>query len=127
MDRDAFRADLLLLLTAAIWGFAFVAQRVGMDHVGPFTYNGIRFAIGSLSLLPLIILTERKEPAASFSLPARHCNKPDWFILRRETPASSPACTWSLCPCWGCSGNRTPAPEPGLVPSWRPSACIFSA
>ncbi|WP_051689775.1 DMT family transporter [Pelobacter seleniigenes] len=64
MDRNAFRADLLLLLTAAIWGFAFVAQRVGMDHVGPFTYNGIRFAIGSLSLLPLIILTKRKEPAA---------------------------------------------------------------
>ncbi len=65
MDRDAFRADLLLLLTAAIWGFAFVAQRVGMEHVGPFTYNGIRFAIGSLSLLPLIILSKRKEPAAT--------------------------------------------------------------
>ena len=48
------KANLLLLLAAAIWGFAFVAQRVGMDYLGPFTFNGIRFALGSLSLLPLI-------------------------------------------------------------------------
>ncbi|MEG6584716.1 DMT family transporter [Dendrosporobacter sp. 1207_IL3150] len=46
--------NMLLLLAAAIWGFAFVAQRVGMEHVGPFTFNGIRFALGSLSLLPLM-------------------------------------------------------------------------
>jgi drug/metabolite transporter (DMT)-like permease len=43
-----------LWLTAAIWGFAFVAQRAGMKYIGPFTYNGIRFALGSLSLLPLM-------------------------------------------------------------------------
>lgn len=48
------KASLQLLLAAAIWGFAFVAQRVGMDYLGPFTFNGIRFALGSLSLLPLI-------------------------------------------------------------------------
>lgn len=48
------RDNLLLLLAAAIWGFAFVAQRLGMDYVGPYTFNGIRFALGSLSLLPLI-------------------------------------------------------------------------
>ena len=48
------KANLLLLLAAAIWGFAFVAQRVGMEYLGPFTFNGIRFALGSLSLLPLI-------------------------------------------------------------------------
>jgi drug/metabolite transporter (DMT)-like permease len=46
---------LLLLFTAAIWGFAFVAQRIGMDHVGPFTYNGVRFALGCLTLVPLLI------------------------------------------------------------------------
>ena len=54
MESRALRADLLLLATAAIWGFAFVAQRMGMDHVGPFTFNGVRFALGSLSLLPLV-------------------------------------------------------------------------
>lgn len=48
------KADLLLLLTAAIWGFAFVAQRVGMAHMGPFTFNAIRFSLGALSLLPLL-------------------------------------------------------------------------
>lgn len=54
VDRRALRADALLLLTAAIWGFAFVAQRAGMKHVGPFTFNGVRFALGSLTLLPML-------------------------------------------------------------------------
>ncbi|HKK49135.1 MAG TPA: DMT family transporter, partial [Alkalispirochaeta sp.] len=41
------------MLTALIWGFAFVAQRVGMDHIGPFTYNGVRFLLGASVLIPL--------------------------------------------------------------------------
>ena len=48
------KSDGLLLLTAFIWGFAFVAQRVGMEHVGPFGFNGVRFALGCLVLLPLL-------------------------------------------------------------------------
>ena len=67
MDKRTLHSDLLLLLTAAIWGFAFVAQRVGMDHVGPFTYNAIRFAIGSISLLPLIIFTSGTKKSAAVS------------------------------------------------------------
>ncbi len=59
MQSRTLRADLMLLATAAIWGFAFVAQRVGMNHVGPFTFNGVRFALGSLSLLPLVWLEGR--------------------------------------------------------------------
>ncbi len=51
-DSRTLRADGLLLLTAVIWGFAFVAQRVGMEHVGPFGFNGVRFALGCLVLLP---------------------------------------------------------------------------
>ena len=50
-----FQADLLLLLVALIWGFGFVAQRVGMDHLGPYTFNGIRFLLGGLCLLPLAL------------------------------------------------------------------------
>ncbi len=65
MKQKTIQADLLLLLTAAIWGFAFVAQRVGMDHVGPFTYNAVRFALGSASLLPLIKLTARNKSTAT--------------------------------------------------------------
>ena len=56
MRSETLKADILLLTTAAIWGFAFVAQRVGMEYIGPFLFNGIRFALGSLSLLPLIYI-----------------------------------------------------------------------
>lgn len=48
------RANILLFIAAAIWGFGFVAQRAGMDYVGPFTFNAIRFALGALTLLPLL-------------------------------------------------------------------------
>jgi drug/metabolite transporter (DMT)-like permease len=55
MDTSTVKSDTLLLTTAIIWGFAFVAQRVGMDFVGPFIFNGVRFALGCLVLLPLIL------------------------------------------------------------------------
>ena len=61
MFRPSLRSDLLLLLAAIIWGFAFVAQRAGMEYVGPFTYNGVRFALGTLVLLPFL-LREWKHP-----------------------------------------------------------------
>jgi len=54
VKRSTLTSDALLLITATIWGFAFVAQRAGMDYVGPFTYNGVRFALGCLSLAPLL-------------------------------------------------------------------------
>jgi len=57
--------DSLLLLTAMIWGVAFVAQRAGMDYVGPFTYNAVRFALGSLALLPLAAARSRKAPRSA--------------------------------------------------------------
>jgi drug/metabolite transporter (DMT)-like permease len=60
MNKKALQADLLLLLTSCIWGLAFTAQRTGMEYVGPFTFNAIRFAMGSLSLLPLIIFLQVK-------------------------------------------------------------------
>lgn len=51
----------MLWITAAIWGFAFVAQRAGMEFIGPFTFNGIRFLLGSASLLPLIFWFKYKQ------------------------------------------------------------------
>ena len=56
----SFKADFLLLLTALIWGVAFVAQRAGMDHMGPFIYNGVRFGLGALTLLPVIWYRQKK-------------------------------------------------------------------
>ncbi|WP_186430154.1 DMT family transporter [Clostridium sp. BSD9I1] len=61
MNNKRLRANMILLLTSAIWGFAFVAQRVGSQYVGAFTFNGIRFALGSISLLPLIIYFDKKK------------------------------------------------------------------
>jgi drug/metabolite transporter (DMT)-like permease len=52
--RDRIRADLILLIVAVIWGSAFVAQRLGNEQVGPFTFNGVRFPVGSLVLLPFL-------------------------------------------------------------------------
>jgi drug/metabolite transporter (DMT)-like permease len=52
--------DSLLLLTALIWGLGFVAQREGMSYVGPFTYNAVRFALGGVSLVPLILIRARR-------------------------------------------------------------------
>ena len=51
----------MLLLTAIIWGFAFVAQSVGMDYVGPFTFNFSRYLIGSAVLLPFVIINVKKR------------------------------------------------------------------
>ncbi|MCX6232528.1 MAG: DMT family transporter [Bacteroidetes bacterium] len=53
-------SDLLLLLAAIIWGFAFVAQRMGMENVGPFVFNACRFLLGGLILIPIAI---RQKPA----------------------------------------------------------------
>ena len=53
------KSTIFLVLTATIWGFAFVAQRVGADYLRPFTFNGIRFVMGALSLIPVILLFEK--------------------------------------------------------------------
>ncbi len=71
MNKHVIRADWLLLLTAVIWGCAFVAQRSGMRYVGPFTFNGIRFTLGGCALIPLIMYRNRRygtpsRPGPSF-------------------------------------------------------------
>lgn len=70
MKAIARKSEFILLLTAIIWGFSFVAQRAGMEFTGPFTFNGIRFALGSMSLLPFIYFynkksTNKKTPSKS--------------------------------------------------------------
>jgi drug/metabolite transporter (DMT)-like permease len=60
MERKALRADLLMLIAAAIWGFAFVAQRVGMETMGPHFFNAIRFFIGALVLVPVVWFFSKK-------------------------------------------------------------------
>jgi drug/metabolite transporter (DMT)-like permease len=69
MNIQTVKSNALLLITAAIWGFAFVAQRVGMDYLGPFTFNAARFTLGSLSLLPLLFISRGERPASENILP----------------------------------------------------------
>jgi drug/metabolite transporter (DMT)-like permease len=65
ISKSALKADGLLLLTAAIWGTAFSAQRSGMESIGPFGFNAVRFAVGALSVLPLLVFMKRRRgPAA---------------------------------------------------------------
>lgn len=59
MNTKAMRSNLMLILTAFIWGVAFVAQSVGMDYVGPFTFNSVRNFIATLVLLPCIKLLDK--------------------------------------------------------------------
>jgi drug/metabolite transporter (DMT)-like permease len=48
-------ADLMMLLAAIIWGGGFVAQRIATRYIGPFTFNGIRFALAGILLLPIVL------------------------------------------------------------------------
>lgn len=59
MKSSQFKSSLMLMLTALIWGVAFVAQSVGMDYVGPFTFNSVRAFIGGLVLLPMLPLIDQ--------------------------------------------------------------------
>ena len=58
---DRMKNNVLQVLTALIWGCAFVAQSVGMDYVGPFTFNMARFLIGAIVLLPVIWFMDRQR------------------------------------------------------------------
>ncbi len=59
MKKNNTLGLIFLSITAIIWGFAFVAQVLGMEHLRPFTFNAIRFLIGAVSLVPVIFVMER--------------------------------------------------------------------
>lgn len=81
----ALVSNLLLLLTAIIWGFAFVAQSVGMDYVGPWTFVFTRFIIASILLLPISLFSEKSYHA---SLPVKTEKK----SYQREVLIGSAVC-----------------------------------
>ncbi len=61
MNKQKLTGNLFLLVTSLIWGTAFVAQRVGMDYVGPLTFTAIRFWLGAAVLLPVLYFMNKKE------------------------------------------------------------------
>jgi len=73
MQTRTLKSDSLLLVAALIWGTTFVAQRKGMDHIGPMTYNALRFVLGAATLVPLILrqngrVVEKQPCSARFLL-----------------------------------------------------------
>ncbi len=61
MDKKQLKGNFLLLTTAIIWGSAFVAQRVGMDYVGPLTFSWTRFVLATLVLIPIVHFLNRSS------------------------------------------------------------------
>ncbi len=59
--KQRFKTTFMLMPTAVIWGFAFVAQVLGSDHVGAFAFNGIRYLLGAATLLPLLLFCEKER------------------------------------------------------------------
>ena len=55
-SKSELKNEALLFIVAAIWGSGFAAQRIGMDNLGLFAFNGARFSIGSLALVPVILI-----------------------------------------------------------------------
>ena len=79
------RNSLLLLLTATIWGVAFVAQSVGMDYVGPFTFVFARNVIGGLVLLPVIAVLSKSGGPTRFSTAITGSSTIIPMMLRAQT------------------------------------------
>lgn len=98
------QANLLLLLTSAIWGLGFVAQRLGADHMGAMSFNAARFAIGAVSLLPLIWWFARRGRGAPVVVP-----EPPAGAVLDETPPQGGA-------------DRSP-----LLPGLAAGAVLFTA
>ena len=69
MQNKAIQANILMLLAASIWGFAFVAQRVGMETMGPHWFNSLRFFIGVVALTPVVIWMDRVQAKSATESP----------------------------------------------------------
>ena len=61
MNKKSLFGILILLLTAFIWGLAFIAQTKGLENVGPFTFSATRMLIGGIALLPIIVAVDMKK------------------------------------------------------------------
>lgn len=98
MKKTEWKSPALLFLTAVVWGVAFVAQSVGMDYVGPFTFNCIRCLIGAVVLVPCIWFLDgwkQRSDGASCgresagAQTARHAQRISRSARRRVMPAEN--------------------------------------
>lgn len=80
MYQSQAKGTILLLITALIWGAAFVAQSVGMDYIGPFTFSAARDVIAIVVLIPVILLFTDKRADGTYP-PILQQLKPDRITL----------------------------------------------
>lgn len=97
MNKYTLRQSMLLLLTAAIWGVAFVAQSVGMDYVGPFTFNAVRSLLGGIVLIPCIVLLKRINAGSKDTAGVAECESGDPVGQRKVLLTGGVACGVLLC------------------------------
>ena len=99
-QKMPLKNSLCLLLAATIWGIAFVAQSVGMEYVGPFTFNGVRSLIGAAVLVPVLFILNRsgnKSSAATDSaIPESHQHLQKKLYPTRHITAVT--CGWAALP-----------------------------
>jgi len=81
MEIRSLASEMTLFLVAALWGFAFVAQRVGMEYLGPLTYNGVRFLLGAASLVPMIWIRRSRASSAAARVPASAFPEPAALLV----------------------------------------------
>ena len=82
--KGILKYELLLLLTSMIWGSAFVAQQIGMEKgLGPMTFNGLRFALGALFLIPVMIWRKKDSEASvsRYKLPVKSSFLAGFFLF----------------------------------------------
>lgn len=59
-NKSGMTANIMFFITALIWGFAFTAQRQGADYLAPFSFNGIRYILGGIVMIPVVLVFERR-------------------------------------------------------------------
>ena len=111
MKKGNLRSSALLLLTACIWGVAFVAQSVGMEYVGPFTFNFVRSILGGLVLIPCIFFLKREKKAE-----AEKVSEEEKKAQRKTLLAGGICCGVALC-AWQAISSRSAS---NIQPSEKP-------
>ena len=86
------KGDLMLVLTAMVWGGSFVAQKSGMELIGPFAFNGIRTIIGGIVLIPLIMVLDRMKSKKQASAPAVKADAADSALSEAENKSGFATC-----------------------------------
>jgi drug/metabolite transporter (DMT)-like permease len=95
-ETQGLRGEIFLTITALIWGTSFVAQKVSMDYIGPYTFVALRFILGALMLIPVVLILERiKQKSTALSAGSMDNPGREVFITK-PTLLGGVACGFAL-------------------------------